>query len=75
MSNKLKYSDKEFEKIYNEVIDLVQDGETILSALDTVNITSSTFYKRISQKQKTLLQEAKTSNIIYGVGSSRVNKI
>lgn len=73
MRNELKYSNNEFEEIYNQVVDLVKEGESISSALDIANITSATFYRRISQKQKTLLQESKTANTIYGVGSNYYN--
>lgn len=48
--------------VYNNVIELVSNGETISNALMQLNVERSTFYRRIDDKQKIYLRRIKALN-------------
>jgi hypothetical protein len=60
---------KDIDIVFNNVIKLVEDGFTIQQSLQKLKFDRLKFYKSISKEQKVLLQMAKTSNTIYGIGS------
>lgn len=59
---------KDINIIFNDVIKMVEDGYLISKALNKMNIDRSWFYKKITPKQKSLLDIAKVSHTVYGVG-------
>ena len=54
--------------IFRSVIRLVEEGLGINEALKKINISSQSFYRKISKEQKQLLRISKTANTKYGVG-------
>jgi DNA invertase Pin-like site-specific DNA recombinase len=54
--NRKKYGinikDKNFDEIYNKVLELVKNGFTIDKSLKITNIYRGTFYKKINLEQK-----------------------
>lgn len=65
MARHKKYSDIEFEQIFNDVLKLVKSGHNIENAVHYLKMDRGTFYRRITQKQKLELQLYKTANAKY----------
>lgn len=54
---------KKFQKNhYYKIMELVENGHSVISALKKLNIRSQDFYSNISQQQKIELQMIKTTN-------------
>jgi hypothetical protein len=59
------YSQKEIDEKYNQVLEMVRNGEQIKSAIKKANIGDKTFYKRISPSQLAELKFEKNLNTKY----------
>jgi len=55
---------------YSSILKLVEEGWNISDALAKFGINRSTFYRKISEKQKQEIYAAKKLHTKYGVGSS-----
>ena len=54
---------------YSAILKLVEDGLNISEAIARFGINRSTFYKKITEKQKQEIYAAKKLHTKYGVGS------
>lgn len=61
---------EQIQKVYPEVLKLVNGGSTITKAIKRLGVNTATFYKYITPIQRTELQHAVTLHTKFGVGYS-----
>lgn len=67
---KEKVADK-IKRDYSKILQLVTDGWNISKAVSKCGITTSSFYKHITELQKAEIYAAKKLHTKYGVGSRK----
>ena len=61
---------KDFIVSFSSVLSMVEQGWDITDALKKLGISSSTFYRKITENQKNILNKAKALNTKYGIDSN-----
>jgi hypothetical protein len=60
--------EKEVKEAFAEILSMVKDGWTITEAAELTRVDKTALYKFISEEQKVMLREAKTTHAKYSAG-------